>query len=128
MSAAVATPKHKVYQMPCVEQGTRVLWYPGGDWTATPYLGVVVAVNGTPENPVSVAINTFANNNKGFYNREGVRHMSDPYVQNKMADVAEQGSWDYAPPEVAHQELVAKVEALEERVERLMDELGARKV
>lgn len=104
MSTATAPQKQsapKRYEMPPVELGDIVVWYP--DSGSRDCEAAIVSAVGFE----NICVNVIASNNATFRLRDGVRHVSDP-KEGKEAN--EGGRWDYTPREKRLMEVLGELQ------------------
>lgn len=77
-----------LYEMPAVELGMPVYWFPDGDQSQQPFAGFVTKVGHD-----NVCVNILMPDSYNMRIKDGVRHMSDPLVRRKETQDA--GGWDY---------------------------------
>jgi hypothetical protein len=93
MSTATATKstapvKAPHYEMPTVEVGDIVYWFPHGSYSE-PTAAIVSRLGHD-----NICVNLVSPNMHNFALRDGVRHVSDP---NNSVAANEGGRWDYTP-------------------------------
>lgn len=91
------------FEMPFVEQGEIVLWYPDGDTGSECYPAVVTNVG----NP-TLALSIMSKDAMEFLTKDGVRHCDDPQTRKPEFDVTP-GTWRQTPHMI--------------RLRRIMDQL-----
>jgi len=91
-----------VLNIPKVQIGDLVHWYPYGDRHQKPMAAIVTDCGGQ-----SLALNILGPDTQNFRIRDGVPHMSDPRCGGEH--VRESGGWDLSP-------LMKRLEALEAAV------------
>lgn len=74
------------FRPPAARLGDMVLWFPGGDPSQAPHVGLVTAVGLD-----ALDINTFAPSMVACTPREGARHISDPRARS--VELQEAGGW-----------------------------------
>lgn len=82
-----------MYQMPPLEKGDTVVWYPDADpnqVNAEP--AVCVQVEGD-----TAILNIMRAGCRNFVPRDCVRHISDPWLESHPNHKSEHGAWDYSP-------------------------------
>jgi len=103
----------KSYEMPAVEVGDIVTWFPTGAKSNDGLPAIVTKVN-----PRSVALSVFSLNTYNLLLRDGVRHVGDPTA--RQTEIMESGAWDLKT-DLRRQSLEERFEALETLV---MQKLG----
>lgn len=95
----------KVWQMPAVEVGSVVLWYPDGDVGLAPCAAIVTA-----RYPRTVALSICAPNNYNFLLRDSVRHRDDPEKVDE--EMTREGVWEHTAERITIDRLAAESLAL----------------
>ncbi len=73
------------YEMPKVDLGDTIYWFPGGNDTIDPHVAFVTRIARD-----NINVNILAPNSYNFMIRDGVRHCDD---KRSPTDLAESGGW-----------------------------------
>lgn len=95
----------KGYEMPAVEVGQLVIWFPTGAKSNDGLPAIVTNVHAR-----TVALSVFSLNTYNLLLRDGVRHVGDP--TSRQTELMESGAWDHT---AAHRRLLD----LDQRLEAL---------
>ncbi len=74
-----------MYDMPKVDQGDTIFWFPGGNCAVEPHVAIVTKVARD-----NICCHIVDPNSYNFLIRDGVRHCDDP---RSRIDLAEAGGW-----------------------------------
>lgn len=107
------------YQMPAVEVGQVVWWYPDANQQTRPAAAVVTQVSGR-----NIDLNVLNRDRVGCDCRDGVMHLADPRAREYHAG---SGAWDYTARDKELAELKKTVESLLRTVDKLLSEKAAKK-
>lgn len=94
----------KGYEMPVVDVGDIVTWFPTGAKSNEGLPAIITKVH-----PRTVALSVFSLNTYNLLLRDGVRHVGDPAA--RQTELMESGAWDHT---AAHYRLLAMEEMVKE--------------
>ena len=98
------------YEMPAVEVGQVVTWFPTGAKSNEGLPAIITKVH-----PRTVALSVFSLNTYNLLLRDGVRHVADPTA--RQTELMESGAWDHTAAHYRMLELVMRIEHLASLIE-----------
>ena len=79
------------FRPPAIEIGDMVFWYPHGQHSETPWIGIVVHIGMD-----NIDVNLMSRGRDNFLRKVGCRHINDPEVELRPA-LKDFGCWDATP-------------------------------